>query len=257
MTFPKEYATPVVDGLNTIPAKVVNDWNYNISQAVDGGSGGSYAPLAELDIAGLGLGRTLPGSGSASGLGYDTFANDSSTDGFTVTAATRLHQRVRDFAPGAAWASTAWTIQNASGLRAYLLGTAVTTPVEIPLDDILQNGEVVTSLTFHYAIAQGHGGLPTNRPTFKVVQHLVGGTNVLLDTIVVPSGGSVAAYEAGGLIQSLVANVFFGGITAFTVNKQDSTYVLEIIDENGTNSQSGNQFYNVLVQGHIPNHQPF
>lgn len=219
-----------------------------MSNALDGGSGGSYAPLLELDVGGLGFGRTLPASGTSSGFAWDAFAQDTADDG---TSAARTHRRVRDLAPGATFVS-GWTISNSSALRATLTGGGTTAAAEIPLNDILADGETITSLTVRFSIALGHAGLPANQPKINFVVHNITGTNTAV-AFAQLAAGSQAQYENGGSSQTITISV---GLTTL-IDKTNNTYVLLVTDEWGTNAQAGNKYTNVLTIGHITAHRPF
>lgn len=248
MTFPKRYAVPVTDGITTFPAVVANGWNVDISNAVDGGSGGVYAPMAELDIGGLGLGRTLPFTGSGSGLGWDTFNNDTAIDG---TAHSRSVIRSRSLAHGAVFvAGTNWTIITKLTLRHVLQGGGLAGLATIPLNDTLVNGEVLTSVVVSFGINLGHSALPAFQPSFSIIRNGFDGTNSVLGGVTL-AAPNVSAYENGGALQTVTI-----GLTT-TIDKANNEYVLSIADEQGSFAQAGNTYWICQLGGHITSHQPF
>jgi len=60
VTFPLHSAGPFTDDLSTIPGSILNDWKAQWPNAVDGASGGTYAPSSAITIGGSGLALTGP-----------------------------------------------------------------------------------------------------------------------------------------------------------------------------------------------------
>lgn len=245
MSFSKVWPSGLVDGLSSLDAAQLMSLDTDHANSIDGLNGGAYAPVVEIDIGQKGLGRTLPATASA--YGWDIFANDTALDG---TVAARTMWRARSCAHGAAFAA-AWTIVIASLIRHVLKGAATTDLVTIPINDLLEQGQTLVELDVVIAIATGHSALPQFLPAFSVLRYALNGTNSSIGSFTM-APGSVAVYENGGALQTVT-------ITGMTevVDKTQYVYALGIADENGTNSQSGNRFFDMLAKGHITSFQPF
>lgn len=53
------YASAFVDGYSVVPATPINQWRIDMGLALDGCAGGSYAPVAPIDIQGAGIGTAI------------------------------------------------------------------------------------------------------------------------------------------------------------------------------------------------------
>lgn len=96
MTFQLQFGSPPVDGVTTIPSVIVSNWDHNLANALDGASGGTYAPSAVIEIGGAGFQvdkfwmrprpisstpYTVDGSGADVALSVDS---STGSPGFTV-----------------------------------------------------------------------------------------------------------------------------------------------------------------------------
>lgn len=144
---------------------------------------------------------------------------------------------------------TAWTIGITSVVRHVLIGAATTDFVAISLNELLQNGETVTSVGISFSIPTSH--LPAVQPAIVFEKYKTDASNVAIGNISL-TAANAAAYFNGGALQSLTKT----GLSE-VVDKTQYAYVLLLADENGAASVAGNKYFHVTVVSTIADVQPF
>ena len=199
----------------------VNTIDADLSKAVDGAAGGSYAPTVALTVAGQGLQMTLGTAPST----WMQFA-----EGTRSITRSFAAQPVSFLAGGAGLGASGYVGGNGGGIFTRLL--------EVP------NNATVVSLKLYFKIVIGHGAVPTTGPGISLTR-LTSSTGAVVALapvtplyMVVPL--SVATYENGGAIQSLLYTATQNNTAAARGTQQ---FFFTVVDEAGGGALAGNLFY--------------
>jgi|SRR5208337_3400500 len=231
----------------------MNALDIDHANAIDGIDGGTYVETAAVTLEGGIPVLIISGAGTtaqtASGGRFSLGDNDYPTLDIPHSGSTQV--RTKSCPSGAMFAAT-WTVQLRSVIRFYLEGGGTTDLVAIPLDDILQNGETLTTVALRFAISNNHaGGLPAVQPHFFIERYKNDGTNSSAGSATL-AAGTISAYYDGGADQVLSAT----GLTE-VVDKTQYHYVLLLADESGINSEPDNQYVCITTTATIADLRPF
>ena len=213
----------------------LNALDVNQSNAIDGSSGGTYAPTAVITIAGAGINPTLKAAS------WPNFAADSS--------GTRTFTRTFTFAP------VSRLINGSVVFPAYVSGQAVgpvsSTRLAVP------HNSTITLVKMWLLVATNHVSLPTLGPGLSI-QRLTPRTGAITDylnSLDTGSGGplrytlpgTVAAYNAGAIVSFSYApnqnNV---------ADRTQYDFLVSIVDEAGGGAIAGNLFQSMDVTFTLP-----
>ena len=199
----------------------VNTIDSDLSKAVDGAAGGSYAPTVALTVAGQGLQMTL-------GTAPSTW----------MQFAEGTRSITRSFASQPVSSSTGAGL-GASGF----IGGNGAGGIFIRLLDVPNNATVV-SLKLYFKIVTGHLTMPAAGPGISLTR-LTNSTGAVVTLAPVTPlymalPALVATYESGGAIQSLLYTATQNNTAAARGTQQ---YFLSVVDEAGGGALAGNLFY--------------
>ena len=198
----------------------VNTIDADLSKAVDGAAGGSYAPTVALTVAGQGLQMTLATAPSM----WMQFA-----EGTRSITRSFASQPVSFLSGGAGLGASGYVGGNGGGIFIRLL--------EVP------NNATVVSLKLYFKIVIGHLTMPAVGPSIQLQRFT---SSTALPVNLVPAAISmtlpllVATYESGGAIQSLLYTATQNNTAAARGTQQ---FFLTVFDEAGGGALAGNIFY--------------
>ena len=234
-----------------------------LTSAINGDGGGAYTPSAPIFIGGAGLwfaGPTTFASGATASFSTtfplafgdsDYFVLGAGHSGATRTIRTPCVEAASAFGYGIT-VGTAY-----AALESLIVGSRAIIPLRV------HQGATLASATLTFAVAQTHTlGAPAFLPGFRVYQRSIA-TGVV--TPLVASGGdgngfvypatpaSGTAWYAAGAAQTLTYTL----AAATVIDRTQSTYFAEIVDESGRYSQTQNLYTDILLSfTSIPDNRP-
>lgn len=240
-----------VDGA-PIPATYFQSVDGAQNAAIDGDTGGSWAPSSPIVVAGSGIWCAGPWSYSGA---VGTIAVSSSapvtfgdSDYFNLNAshadATRTLLTNCDTGIDAS-GSNGFLAQDSATSGMYdprLSGATGSGLWRLLVPLRVHHGATLSQVTFNFSIATGHGALPQYRPTTRVYQvdllgnvvNLFSGTWLVIGSAV----NTVGAYEA-------LTSATFPVVGGTIIDTSQYRYHAEIVDETGLSSQVGNKWHSI------------
>lgn len=245
-------------------------------QAIDGSAGGTWAPSAQLVIAGAGMWfcgptthATASGVETTNGSGKRVTHGDndwigmySVPDRASITACAQGRDAsygLGSSTPRMAFEVSASGLINPSSNTNYAGGARFVLPL-----DVHHGAEaLVVVLSFTVSV---HSGVPTNLPAMRVVQVDGAGNVTLLNQTVVAASsnyvgngfltvasrpGSGSAWHDGGAVQSITYPM---GDTV--IDTTQYCYFVEVLDESGSNCVSGNEYLSALATFAVSDMRP-
>ena len=250
MTFSRYNPSGYAPG-NRLPAACVNQHDEDISNAIDGGAGGTYTPSSAITIGGAGLGIAGPclvsntmsigPTGSISIDASGTLGAGERT-GITATAYSRTHY-INATCRGVSLdeyngATDAWTAEYLSDYVYWKQNTVGSTEgyLYLPLD-FVPLAASITTLTMQLKGASGHAGLPTTMPRIALVRQAPDGSGITVLDTAIDDSEDTTEYQA-------VHPVTLSGLNAQPISY---VYMVRITGEFGTNAATGLSVYSVAV----------
>ena len=199
----------------------VNTIDADLSKAVDGAAGGSYAPTVALTVAGQGLQMTLGTAPST----WMQFAEG------TRSITRSFAAQPVSFLVGAGLGASGFIGGNGTG-------GIFTRLLEVP------NNATIVSLKLYFKIVIGHLTMPAAGPGIQLQRFT---SSTALPVNLIPAGAIfmtlpllVSTYESGGAIQSLLYTATQNNTAAARSTQQ---FFLTVFDEGGGGTIAGNIFY--------------
>jgi hypothetical protein len=254
-------ASIIADNASNIIANVAGAIVPTIAGAIsDGGIAGGI----QATIAG-GINTTVPGGISDGGIAGGIAASRSGgiasgvSGGIKLTgntadwigySATRTVNRIQQLIP--LWGTTTgWTEQ--TSFPQALVGPATSQFIPIPLTQVMGgqvNGAALTTVTLCMIVAQSHSNVPATMPTLNILRASYAPAGSVGDVSLFSGGaqsiaapGSGAAWYASGNVQQFT----FTPNQDNVIDTSQYTYVLNLVDENGSGALSGNNYFWVLL----------
>lgn len=218
MTFPQRFIM-LQNGLSGIdgPTKVAE--SADVSNALDGGAGGAYAPSAELDVGGKGLGHYLPALTGT--LPWPAFGADPGAKrSFTRTCSWADAQKLAG--------ANSITFGGGNGIVPMLLGAGGGFAACYGLGNWPPQGAIITAIRSYFVVPTAHTA--TNYPQISLYSYnpTTNANDILIGTQIFPNPVSGPAYQNGG-----VPNMINLTGLAVTVNRATTQYVVALYDEGG------------------------
>jgi len=227
-----------------LTAPQINGIDVNLSRALDGNAGGTYAPSAQVVIGGAGLKTTVAEiAGTASITGVVTATGAITASDLTMSGTNRVKLASRSITrvvDCASWSFTAgeWV----TGTNGMGVSDASVGPHQLMMPLHIPHGATLTKVGM-LVDCPGHGGSwpPAVAPTFGVWRSSLadGAASAIVAAATTDSLAVQATYEA--------IRWFETGTLSEVIDRTTARYTARYTSEGSTNAQSGTKVLAVRV----------